>query len=154
MASLSCILDSAQSQCQILGWWRNGLSRLFWKVCLSTVAYHLCAVKLIFTLGGVRAIISKGWSSRMSKNNDAEVEYPPECYPLDKVPHECVPHWFSFLGTTAHRGNSWLFPQIDVAVHHGGAGTTGASLRGMLSLIPICDCCWLNCGNSGNPNFD
>lgn len=25
---------------------------------------------------------------------------------------------------------SWLFPQIDAAVHHGGAGTTGASLRG------------------------
>ena len=25
---------------------------------------------------------------------------------------------------------SWLFPQIDAALHHGGAGTTGASLRG------------------------
>ena len=25
---------------------------------------------------------------------------------------------------------SWLFPQIDAAMHHGGAGTTGASLRG------------------------
>ncbi|KAF7979675.1 hypothetical protein HWV62_41673 [Athelia sp. TMB] len=39
---------------------------------------------------GVRAIISKGWSSRMSKNHatEKEVEFPPECYPLDKVPHE------------------------------------------------------------------
>lgn len=27
---------------------------------------------------------------------------------------------------------SWLFPQIDAALHHGGAGTTGASLRGGL----------------------
>lgn len=26
--------------------------------------------------------------------------------------------------------SSWLFAQIDAALHHGGAGTTGASLRG------------------------
>ncbi|KAJ6613328.1 hypothetical protein B0H10DRAFT_1917477 [Mycena sp. CBHHK59/15] len=68
----------------------------------------------------VRAIISKGWSARMSKPNDKdpEVEIPPECYQLDKVPHD------------------WLFPQIDAAVHHGGAGTTGASLRaGIPTLI-------------------
>jgi UDP:flavonoid glycosyltransferase YjiC (YdhE family) len=26
--------------------------------------------------------------------------------------------------------HSWLFPQLDAALHHGGAGTTGASLRG------------------------
>jgi len=66
----------------------------------------------------VRAIISKGWSSRMSKKSDSEIEFPPECYPLDKVPHD------------------WLFPQIDAALHHGGAGTTGASLRaGIPTLI-------------------
>ncbi|KAJ7109698.1 glycosyltransferase family 1 protein [Mycena crocata] len=68
----------------------------------------------------VRAIISKGWSARMSKGIDKypEVEIPPECYQLDKVPHD------------------WLFPQIDAAVHHGGAGTTGASLRaGIPTLI-------------------
>ncbi|TFK40571.1 glycosyltransferase family 1 protein [Crucibulum laeve] len=68
----------------------------------------------------VRAIISKGWSARMSKGNDKdpEVEMPPECYQLDKVPHD------------------WLFPQIDAAMHHGGAGTTGASLRaGIPTLI-------------------
>ncbi|KAJ7505356.1 glycosyltransferase family 1 protein [Mycena galericulata] len=68
----------------------------------------------------VRAIISKGWSARMSKgtDKDPEVEIPPECYQLDKVPHD------------------WLFPQIDAAVHHGGAGTTGASLRaGIPTLI-------------------
>jgi len=67
---------------------------------------------------GVRAIISKGWSSRMSKPGDKEIEFPPECYPIDKVPHD------------------WLFPQIDAALHHGGAGTTGASLRaGIPTLI-------------------
>ncbi|KAJ7095901.1 glycosyltransferase family 1 protein [Mycena belliarum] len=68
----------------------------------------------------VRAIISKGWSARMSKGNDKdpEVEMPPECYSLDKVPHD------------------WLFPLIDACLHHGGAGTTGASLRaGIPTLI-------------------
>ncbi|KAJ7784602.1 glycosyltransferase family 1 protein [Mycena metata] len=62
----------------------------------------------------VRAIISKGWSARMSSasDKDPEVVIPPE------VPHD------------------WLFPQIDAAVHHGGAGTTGASLRaGIPTLI-------------------
>ncbi|ORY54999.1 hypothetical protein BCR35DRAFT_319588 [Leucosporidium creatinivorum] len=34
----------------------------------------------------------------------------------------CIPH-------------DWLFPRIDAAVHHGGAGTTGASLRAGLPTI-------------------
>jgi hypothetical protein len=56
----------------------------------------------------VRAIISKGWSARMSKGADEEVAFPEECYSvrlrpllfvslstdvrlqLDKVPHEWV----------------------------------------------------------------
>jgi sterol 3beta-glucosyltransferase len=71
---------------------------------------------------GVRAILSKGWSARMSKPEenlkDTEPVIPPEVYQLDKVPHD------------------WLFPQIDAALHHGGAGTTGASLRaGIPTLI-------------------
>ncbi|KAF8809557.1 glycosyltransferase family 1 protein [Phlegmacium glaucopus] len=68
----------------------------------------------------VRAIISKGWATRMSKSKDQETEVaiPPECYLLDKLPHD------------------WLFPRIDAALHHGGAGTTGASLRaGIPTLI-------------------
>lgn len=71
-------------------------------------------------LGDVRAIVSKGWSSRMSVPNDKdpEVEFPPECYALEKIPHD------------------WLFPRIDAALHHGGAGTTGATLRaGIPTLI-------------------
>jgi sterol 3beta-glucosyltransferase len=60
----------------------------------------------------VRAIISKGWSARGSKSKDEdEVAFPEECYSLDRVPHD------------------WLFPQLDAVLHHGGAGTTGASLR-------------------------
>lgn len=31
--------------------------------------------------------------------------------------------------------HSWLFPRIDAACHHGGAGTTGASLRAGLPTI-------------------
>ncbi|KAF8756555.1 Glycosyltransferase family 28 N-terminal domain [Rhizoctonia solani] len=60
----------------------------------------------------VRAILSKGWSARMSKEIGPEVELPPEVFSVDKIPHD------------------WLFPKIDAALHHGGAGTTGASLRG------------------------
>jgi hypothetical protein len=30
---------------------------------------------------------------------------------------------------------SWLFPQVDAALHHGGAGTTGASLRGTVFYL-------------------
>ena len=36
--------------------------------------------------------------------------------------------------------HSWLFPQLDAVLHHGGAGTTGASLRGTVfyrvALLP------------------
>lgn len=68
----------------------------------------------------VRAIVSKGWSDRMSnKDGKKQEEQPPECvYVVDSIPHD------------------WLFPQIDIAMHHGGAGTTGASLRaGLVTLI-------------------
>ncbi|KAF8579711.1 glycosyltransferase family 1 protein [Ramaria rubella] len=68
----------------------------------------------------VRAILSKGWSSRMSKDDgqSPEEELPPEIYTIDKAPHD------------------WLFPQMTAALHHGGAGTTGASLRaGIPTLI-------------------
>ncbi|KAF7314233.1 Glycosyltransferase family 1 protein [Mycena kentingensis (nom. inval.)] len=63
---------------------------------------------------GVRAIISKGWSARMSKGNekDPEVEIPPECFVVNSIPHD------------------WLFPRIDAAMHHGGAGTTGGVIEG------------------------
>lgn len=71
----------------------------------------------------VRAIIAKGWSARGSSDkeggaNEDPIEYSENCYSLDKVPH------------------GWLFPRIDAALHHGGAGTVGASLRaGIPTLI-------------------
>lgn len=68
---------------------------------------------------GVRCILSKGWSNRLgSKNaNIPEVELPPEIFQIQAAPHD------------------WLFPQMDAAVHHGGSGTTGASLRAGLPTI-------------------
>ncbi|KAE8210793.1 hypothetical protein CF327_g5378 [Tilletia walkeri] len=67
----------------------------------------------------VRAIVSKGWSARMQKGKAKEEEpIPAECFVVDSIPHD------------------WLFPRIDIAMHHGGAGTTGASLRaGLVTLI-------------------
>lgn len=65
---------------------------------------------------GVHAILSKGWSDRLqTKAGEAaepEVPLPPEIYPISSIPHD------------------WLFRRINAACHHGGAGTTGASLRG------------------------
>lgn len=67
----------------------------------------------------VRCILSKGWSDRLG-NRDAtvaEVPLPAEIHQITSAPHD------------------WLFKQIDAAVHHGGAGTTGASLRAGLPTI-------------------
>ncbi|CAG8961343.1 hypothetical protein HYFRA_00013804 [Hymenoscyphus fraxineus] len=67
----------------------------------------------------VRCILSKGWSDRLDKKAATEVEIPlpPEIYLVKQVPHD------------------WLFAQIDAAVHHGGSGTTGASLRAGIPTI-------------------
>lgn len=67
----------------------------------------------------VRCILSKGWSDRFgSKNqNEVEIPMPPEIHLIKSAPHD------------------WLFRQMDAAAHHGGAGTTGASLRAGIPTI-------------------
>ncbi|KAI9822322.1 MAG: Sterol 3-beta-glucosyltransferase [Pycnora praestabilis] len=67
----------------------------------------------------VRCILSKGWSDRLGNKDAAkpEVPLPAEILQIKSAPHD------------------WLFRQIDAAVHHGGAGTTGASLRAGLPTI-------------------
>ena len=67
----------------------------------------------------VRCILSKGWSDRLGTKdaNVPEVPLPPEILQIKSAPHD------------------WLFQQIDAAAHHGGAGTTGASLRAGLPTI-------------------
>ena len=68
----------------------------------------------------VRCILSKGWSERL-KNQDQsgenEESLPDSMFTIDSIPHE------------------WLFPKISVAVHHGGSGTTGATLRAGVPTI-------------------
>lgn len=74
-----------------------------------------CVIEAVLR-SGVYAILSKGWSDRLHiKTGDAaepEEPLPPQIYPISSIPHD------------------WLFQRIDAACHHGGAGTTGASLRG------------------------
>ncbi|CAK7230156.1 Sterol 3-beta-glucosyltransferase [Sporothrix bragantina] len=69
----------------------------------------------------VRCILSKGWSERLAKKDDdappVEEVMPPEIFPIKSAPHD------------------WLFAQIDAAAHHGGSGTTGASLRAGIPTI-------------------
>ncbi|USW56180.1 Putative pleckstrin domain, UDP-glucuronosyl/UDP-glucosyltransferase, GRAM domain-containing protein [Septoria linicola] len=61
----------------------------------------------------VRCILSKGWSDRFEKAETklAPLELPSCIHQIRAAPHD------------------WLFKQVDAVVHHGGAGTTGASLR-------------------------
>ncbi|GAB7360954.1 hypothetical protein MBLNU230_g0937t1 [Neophaeotheca triangularis] len=70
-------------------------------------------VNAVLKAGDVRCILSKGWSDRFDKKTEGKTEVPlPPCiFQIASAPHD------------------WLFQQIDAAVHHGGAGTTGASLR-------------------------
>lgn len=61
----------------------------------------------------VRCVLSKGWSDRLETKDASkpEIPLPPEVFQIQAAPHD------------------WLFKQMDAAVHHGGSGTTGASLR-------------------------
>ena len=73
----------------------------------------------------VRCILSKGWSERISsqaeedpsKSHPDEPEMPPEIFVIKSAPHD------------------WLFKRVDAAAHHGGSGTTGASLRAGIPTI-------------------
>jgi sterol 3beta-glucosyltransferase len=70
---------------------------------------------------GVYAILSKGWSNRLSsESSEPEEPLPKQIYPITSIPHD------------------WLFQRIDAACHHGGAGTTGASLRGSSTITACC----------------
>jgi sterol 3beta-glucosyltransferase len=66
----------------------------------------------------VRCVLSKGWSDRMGTQSSVpEPELPPEIFRIKSAPHD------------------WLFAQMDAAAHHGGSGTTGASLRAGIPTI-------------------
>jgi sterol 3beta-glucosyltransferase len=67
----------------------------------------------------VRCVLSKGWSHRLNSGDASkpEIPLPPEIFQIQSAPHD------------------WLFKQLDAAVHHGGSGTTGASLRAGIPTI-------------------
>lgn len=70
----------------------------------------------------VHAVVSGGWSAKDTKVGAVGMkeqlkEYSDRIFYVDSVPHR------------------WLFNQIDAAVHHGGAGSTGASLRAGIPTI-------------------
>ncbi|KAJ9306398.1 CAZyme family GT1 [Paecilomyces variotii] len=67
----------------------------------------------------VRCILSKGWSDRLGDpaSTKSEIPLPPEIHQIQSAPHD------------------WLFSQMDAVAHHGGAGTTGASLRAGVPTI-------------------
>lgn len=65
------------------------------------------------SLAGQRAIVLTGWGGL------APSELPPEIFAVDWVPFD------------------WLFPRIAAVVHHGGAGTTAASLRAGVPTIVV-----------------
>lgn len=80
-----------------------------------------CVVEAI-KRSGVYAILSKGWSDRLqakkgTDTSDPEIPLPSQIYPIKSIPHD------------------WLFKRIEAACHHGGAGTTGASLRAGIPTI-------------------
>lgn len=64
----------------------------------------------------VCCIMNRGWSDKVSANSE-DVMLPESIYDFGNVPHD------------------WLFSRIDAAVHHGGSGTTGASLKAALPTI-------------------
>ncbi|KIJ21504.1 glycosyltransferase family 1 protein [Paxillus involutus ATCC 200175] len=79
-----------------------------------------CVVEAVVQ-SGVYAILSKGWSDRLqtqtAETPQAEEPLPKQIYSISSIPHD------------------WLFQRIDAACHHGGAGTTGATLRAGIPTI-------------------
>lgn len=64
-------------------------------------------------LAGQRGILATGWGGLTAADASEDI------FVLDAAPHD------------------WLFPQMAAIVHHGGAGTTGASLRAGKPMV-IC----------------
>jgi sterol 3beta-glucosyltransferase len=82
----------------------------------------------------VRCILSKGWSDRLpgkkgeedgkadGGEQDGGVKKDEPRLPEDIFEIQSAPH-------------DWLFSQVDAAAHHGGSGTTGASLRAGIPTV-------------------
>ena len=75
----------------------------------STVQTVLKALEL----AKVRAILASGWGGMK------HASLPDSVFPVESVPHD------------------WLFPRVSAAVHHGGAGTTAATLRAGIPSVVV-----------------
>lgn len=62
---------------------------------------------------GARAIVHRGWARLLAADPPASVHF------VESVPH------------------TWLLPRVAAAVHHGGAGTTAASLRAGVPTVIV-----------------
>ncbi|KAI6474496.1 Sterol 3-beta-glucosyltransferase [Pyricularia oryzae] len=88
----------------------------------------------------VRCILSKGWSDRMSTGSNATDPKPAEDgekvetdqQPVEKKEEPKLPPEILQIKSAPH---DWLFAQVDAVAHHGGSGTTGASLRAGVPTI-------------------
>ncbi|WVR07540.1 hypothetical protein IAU60_004582 [Kwoniella sp. DSM 27419] len=112
----------------ITGYWELQNSDSEWSPSPALEAFMARAKEegkpLVYIAADVRAIIAKGWSSRGGDpaTEGEEIKFPTSCFGVEKIPH------------------GWLFPKVQAALHHGGAGTVGASLRaGLPTLIKPCD---------------
>ncbi len=86
-----------------------GFGSMSSKDAAETTRIILSAVKQV----GGRAILLSGWGGLSDSN------IPENVYCTDAVPHD------------------WLFPQVSLSVHHGGAGTTGATLRAGIPAVIV-----------------
>lgn len=88
----------------------------FGSMISSDAAQLTATVKAAVRLTGQRALLASGWGGLAAgedASDDAE-----RFFQLEQAPHD------------------WLFPRVSVAVHHGGAGTTGAALAaGIPSVV-------------------
>lgn len=64
-------------------------------------------------LAGRRGVLLTGWGGL------SNTDLPDEVFKAEEIPHD------------------WLFPRVAAAVHHGGAGTTAASLRAGTSTVVV-----------------
>ena len=81
----------------------------------------------------VRCILSKGWSDRSRSKKALEAAAAAGFDgPAEKAEEPVLPDEIFAIQSAPH---DWLFRQVDAAAHHGGSGTTGASLRAGIPTI-------------------
>jgi len=80
----------------------------------------------------VRCVLSKGWSDRLESGSSSDTETKGTTTTQQKKPEPVLPPEIFQIKSAPH---DWLFAQMDAAAHHGGSGTTGASLRAGIPTI-------------------